>query len=68
MKIDEIRGKKDDELRDELLALRREQFNLRMQKGTGQFARNDQFSRVRKSIARIKTVLSERTRRINADV
>ncbi|MEA3412301.1 MAG: 50S ribosomal protein L29 [Pseudomonadota bacterium] len=68
MKIDEIRGKKDDELRDELLALRREQFNLRMQKGTGQFARNDQFSRVRKSIARIKTVLGERTRRMNADV
>ena len=68
MKIDEIRGKNDEELRDELHALRREQFNLRMQRGTGQFARNDQFSRVRKSIARIKTVLNERTRRINADV
>jgi large subunit ribosomal protein L29 len=68
MKIDEIRGKNDEALLEELHALRREQFNLRMQRGTGHFARNDQFSRVRKSIARIKTVMNERTRRINADV
>ena len=54
-----MRARSESELREELLKLRREQFNLRMQRGTGQMARPDQFGRVRKDIARIKTVLNE---------
>ena len=46
-------------LTEELVKLRREQFNLRMQAATGQGARADQKGRVRKDIARIKTVLRE---------
>jgi large subunit ribosomal protein L29 len=41
------------------LALRREQFNLRMQKATGELAQNHEHRRVRKDIARVKTVLNE---------
>ncbi len=60
MNAAELRGKSEKELRDELLALRREQFNLRMQKGVNPDAvRNDQISRVRRSIARVKTILNE---------
>lgn len=47
-------------LGEELLKLRREQFNLRIQVVTGQGARPDQHGKVRKDIARIKTVLRER--------
>jgi len=59
MKASELRNKSAVELREELLKLRREQFNLRMQRATGQMARPDQFGKVRKDIARIKTVLKE---------
>ena len=44
------------ELQDELLELRREQFNLRMEQATGPAAKPDQFSKVRRNIARVKTV------------
>ena len=47
-------------MNEELLKLRREQFNLRMQKATGQLARSDQFRQVRKNIARVKTILNEK--------
>ena len=43
---------------EELLKLRREQFNLRMARATGQAAKPDQFGKVRKNIARVKTVLA----------
>ena len=60
MKAAELRQKSEQELRDELLALRREQFNLRMQQGINPDAvRNDQITRVRKDIARVKTVMNE---------
>lgn len=59
MKPQELRQKSTDELNKELLALRREQFNLRMQFGTGQLAQTHQFGRIRRDIARIKTVLNE---------
>jgi len=56
----ELRGKSEKELREELLALRREQFNLRMQQGLNPDAvRGDQVSKVRKNIARVKTVMNE---------
>ncbi|QBQ54667.1 50S ribosomal protein L29 [Nitrosococcus wardiae] len=62
MKAQELRTKTVDELQKELLELSREQFKLRMQKGTGQLARNSELKRVQRSIARVKTVLTERER------
>ena len=61
MNAAELRGKSDKELRDELLALRREQFNLRMQQGVNPDAvRSDQITGVRRNIARVKTVMNEK--------
>jgi large subunit ribosomal protein L29 len=59
MKASDLRQKSRAELQEELLNLRKEQFNLRMQQATGQLARPDQFNKVRKSIARVKTVIRE---------
>lgn len=59
MKANELRNKSTDELREELMGLLREQFNLRMQNATGQLSRPHQFKRVRRDIARVKTVLNE---------
>ncbi|MGD9386966.1 MAG: 50S ribosomal protein L29 [Gammaproteobacteria bacterium] len=65
MEAKDLRGKTVVELNEELLKLRREQFNLRMQRATGQMARPDQFGKVRKDIARLKTVLGEKARAEN---
>ena len=63
MNAAELRAKSDQELRDELLALRREQFNLRMQRGINPDAvRNDKVTEVRRDIARVKTVMNEKLR------
>jgi large subunit ribosomal protein L29 len=62
MDTKELRQKSAQELGEELLKLRREQFNLRMARATGQAAKPDQFSKVRRSIARLKTVVSEQRR------
>lgn len=62
MKATEIRGKDAGELQKELEALLRQQFNLRVQRATGQLAAFHQMKVVRKDIARVKTVLGERTR------
>ena len=59
MKAVELRGKSQEELNKELLSLRREQFNLRMQRATGQLARPHEYGRVKKDIARVKTILGE---------
>jgi len=59
MKSSEIRQKTGEEMEQELDALHKEQFNLRMQNATGQLTRNSEIKRVRRDIARIKTVLSE---------
>ncbi len=59
MNAAELRSKSEEELNDELVALRREQFNLRMQQATGELAQVHEHSRVRKNIARVKTVLGE---------
>ena len=59
MKASELREKNQGELEQTLLDLRKEQFNLRMQRGTGQLARPSEINRVRKDIARVKTVLNE---------
>ena len=60
MDIQEIRGKSEGELRSELSDLLQEQFNLRMQRGTGQLATPHEIRRVRRDIARVKTILGEK--------
>lgn len=60
MKTTELRKKSTEALKSELLALLREQFNLRMQRGVGQTPSPHLFGKVRKQIARVKTLLSEK--------
>ena len=60
MKAKELRGKEAAELHEELVKLRREQFNLRMARASGQPPKNDQWTKVRRNIARLKTVLGEK--------
>ncbi|MFM7066914.1 MAG: 50S ribosomal protein L29 [Gammaproteobacteria bacterium] len=62
MEVKELREKDVAALQEELLKLRREQFNLRMARAAGQATKPDQFGRVRKDIARLKTVLTEKKR------
>ncbi len=57
MKATDLRSKSKDELAEELLSLRKEQFNLRMQQATGQLARPHEHKQVRRSIARVKTFI-----------
>ena len=59
MKASELRDKSVDDLSQELLELRREQFNLRMQQATGELSHHHEHRRVRRDIARVKTVLNE---------
>lgn len=67
MNAADLRSKSTDELVDELVALRREQFNLRMQQATGELAQVHQHGRVKKDIARVKTVLNELSRVVGED-
>jgi large subunit ribosomal protein L29 len=60
MDINEMRGKSEAELREELNNLLQEQFNLRMQKGMGQMTNVNELSRVRRDIARVKTVMTQK--------
>ena len=57
MKIDEVRGLTPDQLAESLISLKKEQFNLRFQKATGQIEKTHRVDQVRKDIARIKTHL-----------
>ncbi len=60
MDAKELRTRSVPELADELLKLRKEQFALRMQRATGQQPKPDQFGKVRRNIARLKTVLRQK--------
>jgi large subunit ribosomal protein L29 len=60
MKANELRKKKDAELKEELQGLLREQFNLRMQKGTGQLGNPARMKTVRRDVARVKTIMNEK--------
>ena len=60
MKASELRGKSIEELKNELIALLKEQFNLRIQKGLGQSPKSHLFRKVKLDIARIKTILQEK--------
>jgi large subunit ribosomal protein L29 len=59
MDAKELRSKSAAELNDELIKLRKEQFALRMQRATGQAIKPDQFGKVRKNVARLKTVMRQ---------
>ncbi|SEG77431.1 MULTISPECIES: 50S ribosomal protein L29 [Marinobacterium] len=60
MKAQELRDKSVEELQQSLLDLLKDQFNLRMQKATGQLAQTHLLGQVRRDIARVKTVLTEK--------
>jgi large subunit ribosomal protein L29 len=60
MKISELRSKSSDEILKTLTSLHREQFNLKMQKATGQLSKPDQLRMNRKLIARSLTILKEK--------
>lgn len=59
-KVADLRQKSDDELKDQLIDLRKEQFNLRFQAASGQLENTARVRTVRRDIARIKTLLGER--------
>jgi large subunit ribosomal protein L29 len=60
MKTIDVRAMTDDQLQDELLKLKKEQYNLRFQQATGQLENTARFGQVRKNIARVRTVQIER--------
>ncbi|MEZ0270941.1 MAG: 50S ribosomal protein L29 [Methylophilaceae bacterium] len=62
MKAVELRAKSVDELNNELIELRRAQFSMRMQLATQQLTKVDQVGKVRRDIARVRTVLAEKAR------
>jgi len=62
MKSADVRTKSDDELKQQLYDLRKEAFNLRFQAASGQLENTARVSKVKKDIARIKTIIGERAR------
>ncbi|MBI1341131.1 50S ribosomal protein L29 [bacterium] len=66
LKSEDVRRKTPDQLRDDLANLKKEQFNLRFQKATGQLENTSRVREVRRDIARIKTVLGEKSRTASA--
>ena len=60
--IDDLKTKTDDQLNDEMVELKREQFNLRFQAATNQLEKPSRVREVRRTIARIKTLQSDRAR------
>ena len=61
MKASDVRTKTQDQLTDELGSLKKEQFNLRFQKATGQLEKTARVKEVRRDIARIKTIAAEKS-------
>jgi large subunit ribosomal protein L29 len=61
MKAGDVRAKTPDQLNDDLAALKKEQFNLRFQKATGQLEKTARVRQIRRDIARIKTILAEKS-------
>ena len=60
MKAQDVRTKSLDQLKDELVKLKKEQFNLRFQAATGQLEKTARVKEVRRDIARVKTILREK--------
>ncbi len=62
MKAEDVRAKSDDELKDQLLDLRKEAFNLRFQSVSGQLENTARVRDVRRTIGQVKTIVNERRR------
>jgi len=60
MKTADVRGMSPDQMNDELAKLKKEQFNLRFQKATGQMEKTSRVKQIRRDIARIKTIAAEK--------
>ncbi|AXV15171.1 MAG: 50S ribosomal protein L29 [Neorhizobium sp.] len=60
MKAEDVRGLTADQLKDKLADLKKEQFNLRFQKATGQLEKSSRINEVRKDIARVKTIARQK--------
>ena len=60
MKTKDLRGKTPDQLQDELISLKKEQFNLRFQRATGQLENTSRVREVRRDIARLKTIATQK--------
>ena len=60
MKASDVRALSEDQMKDELAKLKKEQFNLRFQQATGQLEKTARFNEVRKDIARIKTIARQK--------
>ena len=67
MNADDLRQKTPDQLRDQLVALKKEAFNLRFQKATNQTENTARMRQVRRDAARVKTVLNEKAREAAAN-
>jgi large subunit ribosomal protein L29 len=67
MKAEDLRTKTVDELKDQLVTLKKEQFNLRFQQASGQLENTARVRQVRRDIARIKTLLTEKRRANNEE-
>ncbi|MGE4278346.1 MAG: 50S ribosomal protein L29 [Magnetospirillum sp.] len=65
-KSSDLRAKTDDQLKDTLLTLKKEQFNLRFQKASGQLENTARVTQVRREIATIKTIIGERAKSASA--
>ena len=63
-KAAELRGKSESELNEALVDLRKEEFTLRMQRGTGQLKNTSRFKQIRREVARIQTVLNEQANQV----
>jgi len=62
MKVADLRSKSQDQLKDQLVQLKKEQFNLRFQQATGQLEKTARMKEVRRDIARVKTLLAEQAK------
>ncbi|MCU0910362.1 MAG: 50S ribosomal protein L29 [Rhodobacteraceae bacterium] len=62
MDVKELRNKTPDQLRDELVSLKKEAFNLRFRQATGQLENTARMRTVRRDVARVQTVLNEKAR------
>jgi large subunit ribosomal protein L29 len=61
VKSEEVRAKSDDQLQEALMSLKKEAFNLRFQQATGQLENTSRVGQVRRDVARVKTVINERS-------
>ncbi|MCA0373354.1 MAG: 50S ribosomal protein L29 [Proteobacteria bacterium] len=61
MKAQDARAMSPDQLKDELLKLKKEQFNLRFQRATGQLEKTHRINQIRKDVALVKTIINEKS-------